>query len=410
VTASLNQLSAVPASRGRWLVPLLSFLTILLDGFDTTSIGFVVPTLAREWHQPPAAFTLAFVMTSAGAVIGYLVSGRLAALVGRRSLILGAVLLFGLGTCVTAFVSTVWELALLRLITGVGLGAAIPASISFAVDHGPAHRRETVTMAVAAGLPLGATIAGIVGGPLIDQYGWASVFGVGGVAPLLLLPVLWVLLPRDQMVVKSGAASDHRRPGVAALFEGERLAQTAALWCFSFLVFTSLYALAFWIPTLLLAFGFAANQVSLGSAALGAGGVIAGLVLVPLTAWFGTRTLMLVASFAAVLLMAILATAVNQSAVALPVIAALGAGLIAGTLGQAALAVSIYDAALRTTGVGWSSALGRMGSIIGPAIGGLLLSLGQPPRSVLLLLCIPTSLAIVALWVFARISTRPSSA
>lgn len=384
-------------------------MTILLDGFDTTSIGFVVPTLAREWNLPPAAFTPAFVMTSVGAVIGYVASGRLAAWTGRRSLILGAVLLFGLGTCATALVSTVNGLALLRLITGIGLGAAIPASISFAVDHGPAHRRETVTIAVAAGLALGSTIAGILGAQLIGRYGWQSVFWLGGVLPLVFFPVLWLLLPRDEEVAKEGAVGDAERPSVAALFADGRASRTVALWCFSFLVFTSLYALSFWIPTLLLAFGFAASEVSLGSAALGAGGVVAGLLLVPLTAWFGTRTLMLAATCATVFLMAILATAVNGPSLVLPVIAALGAGLIAGTLGQAALAVSIYGAALRTTGVGWSSALGRMGSILGPAVGGLLLSLGHPPKFVLLMLCIPVSLSVIALLMFARGNTRQPS-
>lgn len=380
------------ASARRW-IPLLSFLTILFDGFDTTMIGFVVPTLAREWGLPPAAFTPAFVATSAGAVIGYMVCGHLAGRFGRRLLILTAVALFAAGSLATGWVTSVAQLALLRLITGIGLGAAIPACVSLAVDASSARRREVVTVAVTSGLALGATIAGGLGGRLIEHQGWASLFWLGGLMPALLLPVLYWALPKEAVQDAQTRAGQDTR--MSSLFEGQMKRSTVLLWGFSFCIFTALYAMTFWVPTLLLSFGFDRAAVPLGSAALGGGGFVAGLLLVPATAWLGARRVLMGTTAAAAVLIGVLSQSSLAPGQVLLMLGLVGGCLVAGTIGQTALAVSLYPAAARTTGVGWSAALGRLGSIVGPAIGGALISAGQAPRDVLLNLCVPVALAIV---------------
>lgn len=374
---------------GRW-VPWLAFITILLDGFDTTSIGFVVPTLSREWVLAPSAFTAAFVGTSLGAVIGYMLSGVGSRRLGHRSLVLLAVLCFSVTSFATGYVSSVGQLALMRFLTGIGLGAAIPACVSLAVAHGPQHRREATTVAVTSGLAVGATLGGLGGGQLIAQWGWPSIFWVGGVLPALLWPLLWRFLPTETEPPAPAPAGTRSAADVRVLFDGALRWRTTLLWTFSFLVFTATYAMSFWIPTVLLAFGFAPSEVPLGSAALGIGGVVAALLLVPLTAWCGIRPVLVVTTCLAVVVVLALARLDMAPRGALFAVAALGACLIAGTLGQAALAVSLYSAQARTSGVGWSAALGRMGSIFGPALGGALLAAGHAPRDVLLTLCIPT--------------------
>lgn len=385
----------------RW-VPWLAFITILLDGFDTTSIGFVVPTLAREWGLAPAAFTAAFVGTSLGAVIGYMLSGAASGRFGRRAVVLLAVLGFSVASFATGFVSSVAQLAVLRFLTGIGLGAAIPACVSLAVEHGPQHRREATTVAVTAGLAVGATLGGLAGGHLIAQWGWPSIFWVGGLLPAALLPWLWHGLPVDPEKPAAAPAGARSAADVRALFDGALRWRTTLLWAFSFLIFTATYAMSFWIPTLLLAFGFSPSEVPLGSAALGMGGVVAALLLVPLTAWCGIRPVLVVTTCMAVLVVLALARIDMAPGMALLAVAALGACLIAGTVGQAALAVSLYSAQARTSGVGWAAALGRMGSIFGPALGGALLAAGHAPRDVLLTLCVPTLAGVGVLLVLAR--------
>lgn len=385
----------------RW-VPWLAFITILLDGFDTTSIGFVVPTLAREWGLAPAAFTAAFVGTSLGAVIGYMLSGVASGRLGRRALVLLAVLGFSVASFATGFVSSVAQLAVLRFLTGIGLGAAIPACVSLAVEHGPPHRREATTVAVTAGLAVGATLGGLAGGQLIAQWGWSSIFWVGGLLPAALLPWLWRHLPNDPVKMIAARPGARSSADVRALFDGPLRWRTTLLWAFAFLMFTATYAMSFWIPTLLLAFGFSSAEVPLGSAALGMGGVVAAMLLVPLTAWCGIRPVLVVTTCLAALVVLALARIDMTPGLALFAVAALGACLIAGTLGQAALAVSLYSAQARTSGVGWAAALGRMGSIFGPALGGALLAADHAPRDVLLTLCVPTLVGVGVLLVLAR--------
>jgi MFS transporter, AAHS family, 4-hydroxybenzoate transporter len=388
ITASVPKAST--ASR-RWVL-ILCFLTILFDGFDTTGIGFVVPTLAREWGLAPAAFTPVFVGTSVGAVIGYVLSGHLARRFGRRVLILGSVLLFAAGSFITGWVSSVMELALLRLITGVGLGAAIPACVSLAVDSADPRRREVVTVAVTSGLALGATLAGGLGGRMIEQQGWQSLFWLGGVMPALLLPALWFVLPLED---NTPSSASKQGASASSLLSGPFRRNTLLLWGFSFCVFTGLYALTFWMPTLLLSFGFDRVSVPLGSAALGGGGFIGSLLLVPLTAWLGARRVLVCTTLAAALLIGVLSKATLAPGQVLLILGLLGGALVCGTIGQAALAVALYPAASRTAGVGFSSALGRFGSIVGPALGGALLSLDQSPRDVLINLCVPVVLGAV---------------
>lgn len=391
-----------PAQSVAWAVPVLAFLTILVDGFDTTSIGFVVPTLAREWGLAPAAFTPAFVGTSLGAVLGYMLSGRASARFGRRAVVLAAVAGFGLGSCATALVGSVMQLALLRLLTGIGLGAAIPACISLAVEHASPQRREAMALGVAAGLAMGATLGGALGGRLIAQWGWSAIFWLGGLLPALLLPLLWLGLPRDRAHGVAPPGGPRSPAAVSSLFSGGLAGRTSLLWSFSFMVFTATYAMSFWAPTLLLNFGFGPNDVALGSAAVGGGGLVAALVLVPLAAWRGIRPVLVVTSALAVACIACLARAEMSQAAVLFTLGAVGACLIAGTLGQAALAVSLYGPDTRTTGVGWAAALGRVGSIVGPGLGGALLAGGHAPRDVILTLCLPMGLAVGALLMLGR--------
>lgn len=104
-----------PAAWPPIAVLVLSFLTIVLDGYDTTAIAFVIPTLAREWGQAPSAFTPTLVATSAGAVVGYMLSGRLSAWLGRRRAIVTGVLVFALGSVATAAAASIPSLTALRL-------------------------------------------------------------------------------------------------------------------------------------------------------------------------------------------------------------------------------------------------------------------------------------------------------
>lgn len=375
------------------LVITICFLITLLDGLDTMSIAFVAPFLASEWGIAPAAFTPAFIATSVGAVIGYMACGPLAQRFSARAVGAGSVILFGLGTLLTATAHDVATLSAWRLVAAIGLGGALPLAISTAVQVAAPGHKETVAMLVAAGLSAGGVVGGVIGGPLMQAYGWAAIFVLGGVLPLLLLPVFWRVQTRAAPPRQSAGAPNP----VAALFGPGLKGKSTLLWAFAFLTFISAYALMFWVPTMLTGFGFEPAQAPLGAAAFSTGGLVASLVMMTVVAKLGIRNVLMATTVLAMACIAIISQVDIPPSLVLPLIAGAGAGLITGCVGQSALAVSFYPAALRTTGVGWAAAIGRIGSIAGPALGGALLSLGWPVRDIIMTAIAPALLALVAL-------------
>jgi len=374
----------------------LCFVVVLLDGFDTSAVALVAPVLARQWGLAPAALTPAFVATSVGAVVGYLSCGPLAQRFGLRAIGFASVVLFGIGTLLTALAVDVGSLAVLRFVSAVGLGGALPVAVTVATAQTAEQTRATIAMLVATGLSAGGVVGGLISGPLMVRFGWPAVFVVGGVLPLLLLPSLWRMLG-DADAGQGTAVRASARGTLGALFADGLAAQTALLWLFAFLIFLVSYALLFWIPTLLVEFGFAPTDAPLAAAAFGAGGLVGNAIVMLLVGRAGIKPALAAAALGALACIVAIGCGLVPPTLLLPSIGAVGAGLITGCVGQSALAVSFYPAALRTTGVGWSAASGRIGSIVGPAVGGALLSVGWPARDILLTAAPAVIAAILAL-------------
>jgi MFS transporter, AAHS family, 4-hydroxybenzoate transporter len=380
-------------------VVVLAFLTIFLDGFDTASLGFVVPTLAREWDLDESAFTPALVATNLGVVIGYLCSSRAAARFGRKPLIVTGTLVFAAGSALTVPVDSVTMLGVARLLTALGLGAVLPACVSLTAEHVPPARRESASVAVVLAIAVGAVAGGLVSTPLITAFGWTSVFWAGALLPALMVPLLVRGLPgTPASAVRRAEAAD---PSVRRLFEKGTAVPTVLLWCFALLMYTTNYGLLTWLPTLLArGYGFTPEQAPVGTSMIAVGGVLGGLVMVPLCARLGTPRALTVMALTAVVFLVATAWADTARAALLVMLAAAGAGIVAGVLGQTALAVTLYPTATRTTGVAYAAALGRTGSVIGPAVGGGLLALDVPGREILLLSAVPPALGALVAFVF----------
>jgi MFS transporter, AAHS family, 4-hydroxybenzoate transporter len=390
------------ASRGvqAWTLA-ICFLIVLLDGLDTTSIAFGAPVLGREWGLAGAAFTAAFIPTSVGAVIGYMAGGPLAERFGQRLIGLVSVALFGVGTVLTATATDVATLSLMRLVSAIGLGGALPIAIAAAAGVVPARHRVTAAMLAATGFSAGAVIGGLAGGPLMSNVGWPSVFIVGGAIPLLVLPAFAAV-----MSAHAEPARPIKANPIAALFRDRLGVRSGLLWLFAFLVFLVAYALGFWIPTLLTEVGFTPDQAPLGAAALGMGGLVGSIVMVAIVGRLGVERVLVPASLLAIACITMLSRAIVSPGLVLVLIAGTGAGLLSGSVGQSALAVSLYPAELRATGVGWAAALGRLGSIVGPAAGGAMLSFGWPARDIVLIAVLPTGVAILTLGAMLLVRSR----
>ena len=170
---------------------------LFLDGFDTQAIGYVAPALAKEWGLSKAELGPVFSAGLFGLMIGALVFGPLADRIGRKKIIIFSTLAFGIGTLVTSLIHDVTTLLVIRFLTGLGLGGAMPNAVAMTSEFSPHRRRATMVMIMFCGFSVGAALGGLLAAALIPQFGWRSVFVVGGVAPLLLAPILALRLPES---------------------------------------------------------------------------------------------------------------------------------------------------------------------------------------------------------------------
>jgi AAHS family 4-hydroxybenzoate transporter-like MFS transporter len=278
---------------GRFQIRLLATCAavLFLDGFDTQAIGFVAPALAREWGVTKVALGPVFSAGLFGLMLGALLFGPLADRVGRKKIIIVSTVAFGLGALITAFVQDVSTLIVIRFLTGLGLGGAMPNAIALTSEFNPRRRRATMVMIMFCGFSVGAALGGLLAAALIPQFGWRSVFVVGGVAPLLLAPILAVKLPESVRFLALTRGFDARvaqllllvNPGavfapatrfvvdepklsgipVKHLFTSGRTVPTLLLWVVFFMSLLDLYFLSNWLPTVLNDLGASLSQAAL---------------------------------------------------------------------------------------------------------------------------------------------------
>ena len=373
---------------------LLCFLTILLDGYDTSVISFVAPSLAHDWSLLPAAFTPAFVATSLGAVIGYLCCGALAARFGHRRVVIASVAFFGVMSAVSLAATGIQSLTVVRFITALGLGGAIPTAIALASAHADGRRRELTAAFVTLAIIVGGTLGGLVSVPILREFGWQGPFVLGAVLPLISLPALIIWLP-DAPVRQNQAGSP------AALFAPGLGLPTALLWAMTFLSFMQSYSFTYWLPLLLTSFGFDRATAAIGNTYLGAGSIAGVLLMMLCVQWIGSARYLATAFTGGALFVLLIAFAGLPNSTLPGLLVLTGAGLGIGGVGQAAIGAMLYPASARTTGVGWSSAMGRVGSILGPGIAGAFLGLNWAPKDIIALAAVPAILAAAtAVWIY----------
>lgn len=397
-------------TRPHWPVLTLAFIAVVLDGYDTIALGLSIPSLARDWDEPASHFTPALALTSLGVAIGYIAVGRLVARFGCRNVVLVAVGVFTIGSLLTAWAGSIVELTALRFVTGLGLGAVMPAAVAQATALNPARFRQSIAVFVTMGISLGALIAGVAGSQLVSNFGWPSVFIVGAVASAVLFPFLWFGLPDERAVIGSVPVADAKRSAsVARLFDPEVRTRTLLLWAFAFLVFSVFYIFSSWLPTLLISYGFSTGLAPLGSAALGVGSIIGAGILIVGVLKFRMTSVLTGTTLAAIVFLVISAFLGPDKALLLLVFGGVGLGLQAGMIGQAAVAVSIYPQRTAATGVGWASSMGRLGSVVGPIVGGALIGLGTSTSTIVLLACIPVFAALIVVVILGRVRTPARS-
>jgi MFS transporter, AAHS family, 4-hydroxybenzoate transporter len=410
-------------------VLILCALAAMLDGFAAQMIGYLAPSLKRDMNLDPAALTGIFAWGLVGLMLGALTLGPVADRFGRKPVIVTCTIFFGLLTLATAFIHSAANLTILRFLASMGFGGTMPNAIALTAEYAPHRRRGTMITIMFCGFPIGATIAGFAAVPILPVYGWRGVFVLAGLMPLVLAPVLAFLLPESirHLVIHGKKTArvrellarvspqlefgsdtifvvrEERAPGipVAHLFRQGRALPTVFLWIGFFMSLVDIYLLSSWLPTVFHDAGITLSLSVIATAVFQGGGVVASLVLGSLVDRFGAYRVMSITFLQGAISVASLGYSHSIFSIMCCTFFA-GAGVIGGQTGANALAASFYPTYIRSTGVGWALGIGRIGSIVGPILGGLMLSLHWPLSTIFLAAAIPSLVGSAAIFLMGR--------
>ena len=408
----------------------LCFVLSMIEGFDTQAIAFAAPAIAATWKLAPSQFGFIFSIGLFGAVVGAMAVGMIQDRIGRRPSLMMSIAAFSALTLLTSFARTYHELLIFRLLAGIGLGAAVPIFFSYASEFSPRRLRTTMVALTVSGFPCGAVFGGVLASAIIKNHGWQSIFWIGGLVPLVLIPVVWAFLPETIRFLALRADShdkiasillkmDRTRkfasgttfvltelniPGARfpALFMKQLLPGTillpAAL-CSSLLL---TYCLLNWLPMLLHNFGFSVENALYGAILYNSASVVGSLALTRLIDRVGYALPILGGAYVIGWLGVSLIGSVGTSFTTVMAMIFVAGLFAAGPqLSLTAFIANYYPTAIRGTGIGWGQGMGRIGSLAGPLVGGYLLSINTGMPTLLRIVSIAALISAAALFVLA---------
>ncbi|SAK81877.1 4-hydroxybenzoate transporter [Caballeronia catudaia] len=405
------------------LIVALCFLAVALDGFDTGSVGFIAPAIRKQLALSAPQLAPVFGGGLFGLMIGALVFGPLADRFGRKPILCLSVALFGVMCLWSAYATSVRELIVLRFLTGLGLGGAMPTAITMTSEIGPEKQRSLLVTSMFCGFTLGGALGGVVASQILPLHGWQGVLLFGGAMPLVLVPVLVWLLPesaryltltgrnQEQVVrtlrrIAPQDVLDHATytvlenkvegSPVRSLFRRGMIVGTVCLWLTFFMSLLVYYLLTSWLPTVINNTGIPLGRTALVAAALPFGSTVGAVLIGRLMDRY--NPCLVLASSYAIAAMFILLIGVASS---LPMLmfAVFGAGLGTGgsQTGVNALAAAYYPTSSRVSGVSWALGIGRVGSIVGSMVGGVLLAMHLGLPIMFVLVAIPAIVAALGM-------------
>ena len=388
------------------LFVLLTALTIVLDGIDNQLLAITVPAMMGDWTLTRGAFAPVVASGMVGMMVGGAIAGLVGDRLGRRVAMIGSVILFGVMTLAAAAANGVVVLGALRFVAGLGLGGAIPNAAALASEYVPRrHRAFAVTLTIVC-VPLGATIAALLGGSILPALGWRTLFMIGGALPLGLALLLWRALPESPRflarrperwpeLIRIVRRIGHDVPATTAfvdeserqlsastreLFVPELRRDTLALWSAFFFGLLAVYTAFNWVPSMMTGAGLDISVATNGLAAFNLGGVAGAVIGGLCIARIGSRPTMLTMTVGAILgAVALAMMPLHAGAPHGPIIALLGltGALINGVqTTMYALAAHVYPTSIRATGVGTAVAVGRAGGVISSYVGAWALEAG----------------------------------
>ncbi len=371
------------------LIILICFLCNMLDGMDVLIISYTAPAIAKAWSISPANLGIVFSSGLVGMTVGAIFLAPLADRFGRKPLMVLAALIMGSCIYLTSFATDINVLMIYRFISGLGIGTMMASTAAITAEYAPVSTRDFWVSTVVAGYPVGAVLTGISSAKIIAESGWEHLFQLAGIATFLVVPILLFLL-KESDEFKAKAKPEEAK--LSALFTSEYKWSTWQLWGALFLSFTTLYFLMNWIPKLATNAGLSMELAIYSGTIFNLGAIVG----IPVQGYFSSR-FGLKKSIGTLLLITAVLLGVfglfSGSNLILVVLFFLGFGVQGSFVGLYAVAARMYPTAFRSTGVGWAIGMGRLGGIIGPVLGGLLVGLGFGMAQSFIFFALPSFIA-----------------
>jgi AAHS family 3-hydroxyphenylpropionic acid transporter len=387
------------SARDRTITILLCVLVALCEGIDLQAAGVAAAGIGAEFKPSPDQFGTFFSASTFGLFLGAIIGGRLADGIGRKKVLVVSIGLFGLFSLLTSLALDVNSLIWARALTGLGLGGALPMLLALVTESSASEHQGASVAMVYAAMPLGGAAASLLI-MLIATSHWRTIFIVGGVFPLLLVPLLAISLPESAAFQRARQAPAGLRDGsFTALFADGRARRTLLLWVSFLLELLLLYLLLNWLPSLLMSDGISSVQAAGAQIGFNLGGVLSA-VLVGYLLGGRLRNLAIAAIFVALpILIVVLAKSPPQFIVIASVVFFLGCAVLAAQAFLYTMAPVSYPTRIRGMGVGAAVAVGRIGAIVGPKLGGMLKAAAHGPSQLLMdLLPVVIAGSLCALW------------
>ena len=414
-----------PMRLKRWSIVVLCFVIALLDGFDTQSIAFIGPAIAEDFGLQATDMTWVITASTVGMCVGAMSLGTFGDRIGRKKTILLALILFGVFSLAGAFAQSLEQIVVLRFLIGLGMGGATPALLALTAEFSPKSRRGTFMTLVLLGLPGGALIGGLVAAAWLPVVGWRGIFLIGGVLPLAMVLVCAKMLSESPvfLAAKGTPAADAqarrimadvsgspispdtvlvtndkieaRRSSIAALFSARYRMVTIAVFATYLLNWIAWFLLLLWMPTALKMLGLAGSQAAMGTVTVNGAFILFAIPLSIILPKVNPRKLLLVMFAAGILIALGLGLAGSNFALVFVLIGLAGFGIGGQQLALNYLIANAYPTQLRATATGWGIGIGRLGSIVGSALGGVILT-GLGVSGYFMALAVPLVLAGLA--------------
>ncbi len=397
-------------------------LIILFDGYDLAINGVVLPLLMEEWGLSAMQAGMLASTALAGMMFGAMLFGSLADKIGRKKVIMICIVLFSGLTFAGGFASNPTEFAILRFLAGLGIGGVMPNLVALTSEYAPQKMRSTLVTGMFSGYAVGGVMAALLGAWFTPSFGWEIMFFIAGI-PLFLLPVIWKFLPESlTFIVQKNQQAEARKivrqlapnvpvqesttfelhhvdtpesASVMSLFRRGRATNTILFWIAFFTCLLTMYALSSWLPKLMMAAGYSMDNSLMFMMVMNVGaviGIVGGGILADR---FHLKPVLMFLGIMGAIVMSLMGFQSNQFLLYILVFLA-GAASIGSQMLLYSYVAQYYPLAVRSTGIGWSSAIGRMGAIIGPILIGGLLGMNLPAHFNFMAVGLPVLITAIA--------------